>query len=498
MKSSKKKSGDLGTKNNPFVVLEIVPNMSMAQFGYLVSGQEPIDIKSMVAADDGTNAAKLSDYLKIEADKKHEVKEFSSIVTAVDWSYTYKISGTDTKKTVYFGDFIWTLPGTGRMTQYGTFERSTEADSDYVLREKETATYNTIGYAYVKVTDPTDIRTSIEKDDFESLSSDLIMPIGGENMVEDRPADAEKFVSVAAGIGVYSSEKYDYVGGALTTVGGEYSMEFKNVGDGLGDHIFEEVEEMTVYYSKNYMVRNGSRNGYDRYDAKNTIDSNRRFVSGGYLVKFKKKTTEKNVPTYNVKIPAVNERQAYLRGSTNNNESYDYYNRYKWDKELQKIEEKVNQRLQTDIHPSFMNFALWQSWDECDEAIKNTVNCFVMDEGTHDDVEYNRISEDSIIYRYKMVQTAWNNMTINVCLFGDKDKVFGILVKNDAGFSDLGDEPIIMLSGEYGSPEDGTELRYNMKDSYESEDDMPIYTDYDDVWRFKNCYICYERSCCYS
>ena len=172
---------------------------------------------------------------------------------------------------------------------------------------------------------------------------------------------------------------------------------------------------------------------------------------------------------------------------------YDSYDRYKWDKELQKFEEKRDQRLQTDIHPSFMDFALWQSWDECDEAIKNTVNCFVMDEGTHDDVEYNRVSEDSIIYRYKIVQTAWQNMTINVCLFGDKDKVFGIFVKNDAGFSDLGEEPIIMLTGEYGTPEDGKDLRYNMKDSYESEDDMPIYTDYDDVWRFKNCYICYER-----
>ncbi len=33
-----------GTDANPFTVLEIVPNHNMAQFGYLVGGQEPIDL----------------------------------------------------------------------------------------------------------------------------------------------------------------------------------------------------------------------------------------------------------------------------------------------------------------------------------------------------------------------------------------------------------------------------------------------------------------------
>ncbi|MCR5331592.1 MAG: hypothetical protein K6E62_10485, partial [Lachnospiraceae bacterium] len=35
---------ELGTAENPFIALEIVPSYDMASFGYLVDGQEPIDI----------------------------------------------------------------------------------------------------------------------------------------------------------------------------------------------------------------------------------------------------------------------------------------------------------------------------------------------------------------------------------------------------------------------------------------------------------------------
>jgi uncharacterized repeat protein (TIGR02543 family) len=42
-------TGKLGSESNPFVVLEIVPNNQQAQFGYLVGGQEPIDISEISA-----------------------------------------------------------------------------------------------------------------------------------------------------------------------------------------------------------------------------------------------------------------------------------------------------------------------------------------------------------------------------------------------------------------------------------------------------------------
>lgn len=44
---------DLGTTSNPFVVLEVVPELNQAQFGYFVPGCEPIDLS--VAAEDKYN-----------------------------------------------------------------------------------------------------------------------------------------------------------------------------------------------------------------------------------------------------------------------------------------------------------------------------------------------------------------------------------------------------------------------------------------------------------
>ena len=69
----------MGSKENPFVVLEIVPNMSMASFGYLVSGQEPIDIEEAYKQDEniesllgGFISNNESDYLE-DRDRKSVV-----------------------------------------------------------------------------------------------------------------------------------------------------------------------------------------------------------------------------------------------------------------------------------------------------------------------------------------------------------------------------------------------------------------------------------------
>lgn len=57
------KSGVLGSEGNPFVVLEIVPNELQAQFGYLVGGQEPIDINAVI--DDNSTSG----------DRKKEIRD---------------------------------------------------------------------------------------------------------------------------------------------------------------------------------------------------------------------------------------------------------------------------------------------------------------------------------------------------------------------------------------------------------------------------------------
>ena len=73
----------LGSSENPFVVLEIVPNENMAQFGYLVNGQEPVDLRTLAAEDEsGEKAAILNEdfNLTITADKAHRVTELSDII----------------------------------------------------------------------------------------------------------------------------------------------------------------------------------------------------------------------------------------------------------------------------------------------------------------------------------------------------------------------------------------------------------------------------------
>ncbi|MCI8308103.1 MAG: DUF5057 domain-containing protein [Lachnospiraceae bacterium] len=56
-----------GSKDNPFVVLEIVPGASSASFGYLVGGQEPIDIERALKEDPSAKDV-LSKYVNINED----------------------------------------------------------------------------------------------------------------------------------------------------------------------------------------------------------------------------------------------------------------------------------------------------------------------------------------------------------------------------------------------------------------------------------------------
>ena len=72
------RNGSLGTKENPFTVLEIVPNESMASFGYLVQGQEPVDI-SKVREDNPD--IDLDDYIANDyGSREVEVIEYKSVL----------------------------------------------------------------------------------------------------------------------------------------------------------------------------------------------------------------------------------------------------------------------------------------------------------------------------------------------------------------------------------------------------------------------------------
>ncbi|MBE5938538.1 MAG: DUF5057 domain-containing protein [Lachnospiraceae bacterium] len=68
----------LGTSDNPFTILEIVPNASKASFGYLIGGQEPVDIERIV--EDGKEKL-LSAYIKSNSTNLDvEDVEFKSVL----------------------------------------------------------------------------------------------------------------------------------------------------------------------------------------------------------------------------------------------------------------------------------------------------------------------------------------------------------------------------------------------------------------------------------
>lgn len=92
------KDGELGTDNNPFVVLEIVPNASMASFGYLVKGQEPINIEEAFTKEQGLETV-LGSYLRNNSKSIDDI-EFRSMI-GEDTGYE-----VETLAANHFGTFV--------------------------------------------------------------------------------------------------------------------------------------------------------------------------------------------------------------------------------------------------------------------------------------------------------------------------------------------------------------------------------------------------------
>lgn len=75
-------TAEIGSEGNPFLILEIVPNESMARAGYLIPGQEPIDMEA-VAADKGFGT-----YQSIMMDQM--IKEQGIAWSYDDYRYTFQ------------------------------------------------------------------------------------------------------------------------------------------------------------------------------------------------------------------------------------------------------------------------------------------------------------------------------------------------------------------------------------------------------------------------
>ncbi|MCR5342347.1 MAG: InlB B-repeat-containing protein, partial [Butyrivibrio sp.] len=158
------KTGTLGSASNPFMVLEIVPSYRQAQFGYLVGGQEPIDISAVSSmAESNTKTAIAADLTTWLTKSKTEAvfKDFSSSFSTEDWmnyqnNYFVEQSGSADRYAVYQHQ----ASGTGGNYRLKLTQRVSEATSiedstrQYYLKVDETphiyvyAFANKFGFRY--------------------------------------------------------------------------------------------------------------------------------------------------------------------------------------------------------------------------------------------------------------------------------------------------------------------------------------------------------------
>ncbi len=139
------KTKELGSDENPYTVLEIVPDANMAQFGYLVGGQEPIDIAALSANPEDLARYKstLSNYLDVtEVNEAVALKEFINLLNANVSNADYELYNAEGAEkgevTAHLGDtgLTWVAVDTPT-TQYGTYTKAEGDSGDYKLIERE-------------------------------------------------------------------------------------------------------------------------------------------------------------------------------------------------------------------------------------------------------------------------------------------------------------------------------------------------------------------------
>ena len=263
------KSAALGTAKNPFTVLEIVPNATMAQFGYLVEGQEPIDLLALATSDlistSSTYKDLLEQYLSIEPTSSTPLcYEFDSLLTTphvikYGTGKTEKINSDD-------ASLVWNSDGNKR-DQYGEYKANSKGDMALL----ETRTYPVVGYALLREKDIDATLQTIKSDEMEtnelykgtlidedysnladvfnskygiSYSAAKDPDHAGENdniKVEEGGVFKSLYQKVEAGTGVYSRSKF-----VFNPDGGPYSLLYKYVGTN-GNLDFADVPYKYVY-----------------------------------------------------------------------------------------------------------------------------------------------------------------------------------------------------------------------------------------------------------
>ncbi len=264
-----------GTETNPFTVLEIVPNHNMAQFGYLVGGQEPIDLLKFALSDDYDDYhEKLSEYMDITALSEEDAANvFEDHRVAGE---TYELKKGETTETLEYGDpkILW-VEDTGSTTQYGQYEKYNGEDKSGTTALVEEKTELIVGWTVVKQeTKDQEIPDRYVEDDPDLEEGDVLstydeaenIVINGLESTDYEQNDREYYVKVTPGTGLFSSYKYDYEG----VFQGAYSLIHRKVEKENGEagtlSLFDPTQKV---YMPNYSILYDRNRG--KYNLSNTI-----------------------------------------------------------------------------------------------------------------------------------------------------------------------------------------------------------------------------------
>lgn len=247
-------------EEDDFVLLEIVPNESMAQMGYLVGGQEPVDLTEIEKADrqirknnklNGTNnpyvSSVLSKWIESIRSDTPVIVEFDNLISRTGTVYT------DATGNYTYNELEW--EESAPVSQYGWYEKAeTPGSGNYNLSYKGTeVTVDDEGYEFVNDQSTTDDSFDINilelSDDekteifnkivnalFPTMSAADKTTIVNELMAGHSLSDGslifadngDLYVKTTEGNGAYSTGKYIYITGDVvgTTSGGLYSLEY--------------------------------------------------------------------------------------------------------------------------------------------------------------------------------------------------------------------------------------------------------------------------------
>ncbi len=322
-----------GESGNPYVVLEIVPDANRSQFGYLVKGQEPVDMLGVALDPHASDyAAMLERYLDLDvADKDINVSEFNSVYKTGDLlSYTVNEGGTPVNKTVKLGDsgFIWKTNMAA--TQYGEYTLNSSDNGSYALVEERKL--EKVGYAVYEQTDLTEeIPTSYKQSDPGAAVYYPSVEEAQESVADKLHVSLDDcitngydlFAPVGDKNGLYSSRLYTYVGENK----GPYSLLKKYVGAGGDLDIKETLGQVDAFTTTNNIIN--ELNNFarpNRYEDRAYHGSSRGFGDQGNKRQFKvfKRITDEaaDVATYSIKAYSNN---VYNSNSSSNTQYYKYY-----------------------------------------------------------------------------------------------------------------------------------------------------------------------------